>query len=135
VSREKDFRIGAQRLGVFNYWKMWSKFTNALKSHTTNKDEPSSTVLSKVFEQHPNLSVFHSNESGVLHPSPPPSPSVHSKQNMFKRMSKPALKDDTDSQRAPSPAPFKLASTFSKKVRNPLNLAAHNNSKRHDQIC
>ncbi|KAF8797581.1 hypothetical protein BYT27DRAFT_7228940 [Phlegmacium glaucopus] len=110
---------------------MWSKITNALKNHGPNRDseQSSSTVMSKVFEQHPNLSVFHSNESGVLdpQPSPPPSPSVHSKRNMFKRMSKPALKDDTDSQRAPSPAPYKLTSTIPRKVRNPLNSAAHPN--------
>jgi len=110
---------------------MWSKITNALKNHGTTKDsEQSSTVMSKVFEQHPNLSVFHPNESGVLNPqpSPPPSPSVHSKRNMFKRMSKAVLKDE-DSQRAPSPVPFKLTSTISKKVRNPLNSAAHPNGK------
>lgn len=106
---------------------MWSKITNALKNHggVTSKDEQLSTVMSKVFEQHPNLSVFHPNESGVLNPqpSPPPSPSVHSKRSMFKRMSKQAVKDDVDSQRAPSPTPFKFTST---KVRN---LTAHPSGK------
>ena len=107
---------------------MWSKITNALKSHnaTSNKGEQSSTVMSKVFEQHPNLSIFHPNESGVLHPSPPPSPSVHGKRNMFKRMSKGAVKDNDDAQLAPLPAPFKLTSTISKKVKNSLN---HPNGK------
>ena len=110
-----------------NYQEMWSRITNALKNHaTSNKGEQQSTVMTKVFEQHPNLSIFHPNESGVLHPSPPPSPSVHSKGNLFKRMSKGASKDDADSQLAPSPAPFKLTSTFSKKVKNSLN---HPNSK------
>lgn len=74
---------------------MWSKISNALKSHTTsNKGEQSLSVMSKVFEQHPNLSIFHANESGVLHSSPPPSPSVHSKPDMFKRLSKGPSKDD-----------------------------------------
>ena len=110
---------------------MWSKITNALKSQTSNKGEQSSTVMSKVFEQHPNLSIFHSNESGVLQPSPPPSPSVHSKKSMFKRLSKGALKDDADSQLPPSPPPFKLTSTISKKVKNSLN---HSNSKCCDYV-
>ena len=118
---------------------MWSKIANALKNHGTNKDEQSSTVMSKVLEQHPNLSVFHPNESGVLNPqpSPPPSPSVHSKRNMFKRLSKPALKDDADSQRAPSPAPFKLTSTISnsKKVRNPFTSAANSKSRSNLVKC
>jgi len=59
--------------------------------------------MSKVIEQHPNLSMFHTNESGVVE-SPtaePNSPSVHSKRNMFKRLSKAALKDE-DFQRSSS---------------------------------
>ena len=101
--REKVLRTGT-KVPTFDYQEMWSKISNALKSHsTTNKGEQTLSVMSKVFEQHPNLSIFHANESGVLHSSPPPSPSVHSKGDMFKRMSKGPSKDDAhdaDSQQA-----------------------------------
>ena len=65
-------------------------------------DDPLPTPpICHVFQQHPNLSIFHPSESGTLQPSPPPSPSVHSKRDMFKRMSRGASKDnghDADSQ-------------------------------------
>ncbi|KAF9480264.1 hypothetical protein BDN70DRAFT_620540 [Pholiota conissans] len=110
---------------------MWSKITSALKPHQAVKDTPNSKegsqshgeVLTKVFEQHPNMSMFHANEAGVVDrsPSPPPSPSVHGKRNMFKRMSKAALKEDLEVQRAPSP--FVAPSSIPKQVRaqNELN--------------
>ncbi|KAF4612113.1 hypothetical protein D9613_003841 [Agrocybe pediades] len=78
---------------------MWSKLTNALKPHSSKDVKEESTsgeVLSKVIEQHPNMSMFHTNESGVVE-SPtvePNSPSVHGKRNMFKRLSRAALKDE-----------------------------------------
>ncbi|KDR78350.1 hypothetical protein GALMADRAFT_1315287, partial [Galerina marginata CBS 339.88] len=104
---------------------MWSKFTQALKPHLHSaKDEQSSSqgdVLTKVYEQHPNLSMFHPNESGVVGPQPgePSSPSVHSKRNMFKRMSRGALKEDSDAQRAPSP--YTLPSGVPKKVKGRID--------------
>lgn len=91
---------------------MWAKLTSltsALKPNQAgketvfpSKDPPSqSEVLNKVFEQHPNMSMFHANENGIVDrsPSPPPSPSVHNKKNMFKRMSKAALKEDLDAKK------------------------------------
>ncbi|KAF8176272.1 hypothetical protein BJ912DRAFT_700513 [Pholiota molesta] len=113
---------------------MWSKITSALKPNQAVKDAPipakdssQSEVLNKVFEQHPNMSMFHTNESGIVDrsPSPPPSPSVHGKRNMFKRMSKAALKEDFEVQRVPSP--FVPPSSISKKVR----VQNDNNSSQH----
>ncbi|KAJ3500587.1 hypothetical protein NLJ89_g9729 [Agrocybe chaxingu] len=100
---------------------MLSKISNFLKPHHATKEEPSPTgeVLLKVQEQHPNMSVFHNpTESGVMQHqgAEPSSPSVHSKKSMFRRLSRPALKDDLETQRAGSP--FQLPP---KKVRNPLD--------------
>ncbi|KAF9528858.1 hypothetical protein CPB83DRAFT_301400 [Crepidotus variabilis] len=118
---------------------MWSKLTHALKPHlsSSTKDEPSvaaapqGEVMSKVFEQHPNLSMFHpnTNESGVTQPPPGEgnSPSVHSKRNMFKRLSKPMLKDDVE--RARSPSPFQHSQTLPKKVRNLPEFIDRNDSQ------
>jgi hypothetical protein len=104
---------------------MWSKITNALKPQP-QKEEPSSSqgseVMSKVYEKHPNMSMFHANETGVVdqpHPSPPSSPSLHGKRNIFKRMSKGALKDPPEPPRALSP--FTLPASISKKVRNQID--------------
>ncbi|KAF8889052.1 hypothetical protein BD779DRAFT_1521715 [Infundibulicybe gibba] len=85
---------------------MWSKISNALKPRQVHDTEEianatSGEVLSKVFEQHPNMSVFHPA------PSPPPSPSRNGHKTgtgsrrggMFKRMSKvpaPEGRDDND---------------------------------------
>lgn len=103
---------------------MWSKITNALKPQQPKEDPPSQggEVMSKVYEQHPNMSMFHASEIGLVeqpHPSPPSSPSVHSKRNMFKRMSKGALKDVPDLPRSSSP--FGLPASISKKVRNQVD--------------
>ncbi|KAG6836493.1 hypothetical protein H0H93_007522 [Arthromyces matolae] len=86
---------------------MWAKLTNVLKPRAPNEDpEPSGEgVMNKVFEQHPNLSVFHNNTERTSSPSPPPSPTrstKSTKRSMFKRLSKAHLKDDTESDR-PSP--------------------------------
>jgi len=103
---------------------MWSKITNVLKPHQQKEEPPSqgSEVMSKVYEKHRNLSMFHASENGVVdqpHPSPPSSPSVHGKRNMFKRMSKGALKDTPEPPRASSP--FTLPASISRKVRNQID--------------
>ncbi|KAF8064059.1 hypothetical protein FPV67DRAFT_200335 [Lyophyllum atratum] len=107
---------------------MWSKISNVLKPRVAQGDpEPSSSqadVMSRVFEQHPNLSVFHSSSEQPINPSPPPSPSKSAKRNMFKRMSKAPFKDDNDSIRAPSPMIGPP-----KKVKSPFNLGNGNNSQ------
>ncbi|KAF6749803.1 hypothetical protein DFP72DRAFT_1142046, partial [Ephemerocybe angulata] len=84
---------------------MWSKFTNALKSRQP-QEEPQGEVLHKVYEQHPNLSVFHPSESRSVtpaQPSPPPSPTRStSKKNVLKRLSRQPLKDEGESSKAAS---------------------------------
>ncbi|KAF6750757.1 hypothetical protein DFP72DRAFT_503864 [Ephemerocybe angulata] len=84
---------------------MWSKFTNALKSRQP-QEEPQGEVLHKVYEQHPNLSVFHPSESRPVtpaQPSPPPSPTRStSKKNVLKRLSRQPLKDEGESSKAAS---------------------------------
>ncbi|KAF5326531.1 hypothetical protein D9611_000980 [Ephemerocybe angulata] len=84
---------------------MWSKITNALKSRQP-QEEPQGEVLHKVYEQHPNLSVFHPSESRAVtpaQPSPPPSPTRStSKKNVLKLLSRQALKDEGESSKAAS---------------------------------
>ena len=105
---------------------MWSKISNVLKPLTTSKEDShtnnGSEVLNKVFEQHPNLSVFHhSNDSGIVGRQSIEggrSPSVHSKKSMFKRLSKPLMyRDDAEEIPAlPLPSPiFPTGPTLSKK--------------------
>jgi len=111
---------------------MWSKITNALKPQHPKEEPPppGGEVLSKVYEQHPNMSMFHASETGVIeqpHPSPPSSPSVHSKRNMFKRMSKGALKDVPDLPRSSSP--FGLPASISKKVRHQIDPHSNGQSR------
>ncbi|KAG6816044.1 hypothetical protein H0H87_009005 [Tephrocybe sp. NHM501043] len=104
---------------------MWAKLSNVLKPRVAHEDppEPSSSsqtshdnVLSKVFDQHPNLSVFRGSSEHISSPSPPPSPTRSMKRNMFKRLSKAPLREDSDSTRAPSPMigqPKKIKAPFS----------------------
>ncbi len=112
---------------------MWAKITGALKPSQAGKETPlpppkdlsaQSEVMNKVFEQHPNMSVFHTNETGIVDrsPSPPPSPSVHNKKNMFKRMSRVPVKEDLDINRGGS---LFAPSTISKKA-NGLNTTNSN---------
>ena len=87
---------------------MWSKVSSALKLRTNalgqaGDDEPQSSrtgeVLASVYEQHPNLSVFHEPpEVPFPSPSPPASPSIHGRRSMFKRISKqvPPNNDSTE---------------------------------------
>ncbi|KAH7910563.1 hypothetical protein BJ138DRAFT_1113986 [Hygrophoropsis aurantiaca] len=86
---------------------MWSKLSHALKRSDEGGDSASASastdVLSRVYEQHPNLSVFHNvHDENDIHehteqrpPSPPSSPSK--KRSMLKRMSK--VGDDSGSLR------------------------------------
>ncbi|RDB23432.1 Calcium-binding and coiled-coil domain-containing protein 1 [Hypsizygus marmoreus] len=87
---------------------MWSKLSNVLKSKQTHDGAEQSSsqgdVMSRVLDQHPNLSVFHSATDQIMPtPSPPSSPSKHGRRGMFKRMSRAPFQDDNDSLRAPSP--------------------------------
>ncbi|KAH9947994.1 hypothetical protein B0H21DRAFT_778115 [Amylocystis lapponica] len=114
---------------------MWAKFSSALKrpgtpaldnDNDTDDDRPTSPshadVLAGVFEQHPNLSVFHEpSEIPFPSPSPPASPSKNGHKGMFKR-SKTPKRDGTDS--VPPPLPPKLSLTLPKKVKSSLQTIA-----------
>ncbi|KAJ7270899.1 hypothetical protein C8J57DRAFT_1507863 [Mycena rebaudengoi] len=94
---------------------MWAKISHVLKPKQAHEDDDTHSpgdVLTSVFEQHPNLSVFNSQEPS--HPSPPPSPSRGSRRGMFKRHTK-----GDDSFRAPSP--MKLPIGLPKKVKSPFS--------------
>jgi hypothetical protein len=91
---------------------MWARISSALKPRQTQEDERSTSqgeVISKVFEQHPNLSVFHhqlESDRPIPTPSPPGSPSRNVRRSMFKRsirIRRDKDKDDDESLRAPSP--------------------------------
>lgn len=104
---------------------MWSKISHAIykpaNKQAHDDPEPSGSqgdVMSSVFEQHPNLSVFH---GGAEPPSPPSSPSK--RRGMFKRMAK-GHREDSE----PRPAsPMKLPIGLPKKVKSTLSV--HGNSK------
>jgi hypothetical protein len=112
---------------------MWSKISNVLKPLTSSKEEShinnGGEVMNKVLEQHPNLSVFHhANDSGIVgrQSVDGTSPSVHSKKNMFKRLSKPLLhRDDVEEIHAPPPPSPVVAHvhgpTYSKRPNNSLD--------------
>ncbi|KAK0189671.1 hypothetical protein F5146DRAFT_982194 [Armillaria mellea] len=99
---------------------MWSKITSALK-YRSNDDQDSfhqTDVMSRVLEQHPNMSVFHGEaDTSIPTSSPPVSPSKNGRRSIFRRTNK--GKDD-DSIRAPSPSPLALG--LSKKVKSSLDL-------------
>ena len=111
---------------------MWSKISNVLKPLTASKEEShinngGSEVMNRVLEQHPNLSVFHHpNDSGLVDRQSVdgPSPSVHSKKNMFKRLSKPLLHKDVTEDMHPLPPPLVAqvhGPTHSRKTNNSLD--------------
>lgn len=107
---------------------MWSKLSHALKrpaNSTTggpdDDDGQGPNVLGSVYEQHPNLSVFHktpseSTEVPFPSPSPPPSPSKSGRRSLRKRLSR-NLFSDMDAVASSSP---KLPLSISKKVKSSL---------------
>lgn len=91
-----DYLTSFASIGLYQY-RMWSKVSSALKLRPGTPgpiaEEETTTgsgdVLASVFEQHPNLSVFHQpSEVPFPSPSPPASPSRNGRRGMFKRMSK-----------------------------------------------
>jgi hypothetical protein len=113
---------------------MWARISSALKPRQTQEDDDCSAsqgeVISKVFEQHPNLSVFHNQHQSdaIPAPSPPGSPSRNVRRSMFKRsirIRKDKDKDDDESLRAPSPL-LHRPQTLPRKMMSHLN---HGNSK------
>ncbi|KAI0945184.1 hypothetical protein AcV7_001791 [Taiwanofungus camphoratus] len=107
---------------------MWAKISSALKpgrpgTPTLDQDDelpPHADVLSKVYEQHPNLSVFHqASEIPFPSPSPPASPSKHGRRGMFKRPKAP--RNDTGEPTTSSPVMLPLH--LPKKVKSSLHLS------------
>ncbi|KIK95232.1 hypothetical protein PAXRUDRAFT_399553 [Paxillus rubicundulus Ve08.2h10] len=106
---------------------MWSKISSALKSRQGNDNELDHSVLhtdvlSSVYEQHPNMSVFHdvTPEIPFPTPSPPPSPSKQGRKGMLKRMSRISKTQEVDSLRGQSP--LKLPINLPKKVRSHMQM-------------
>ncbi|KAI0765470.1 hypothetical protein C8Q74DRAFT_1205632 [Fomes fomentarius] len=103
---------------------MWSKISSALKRPETpaqdfDEDKPQ-TVLSTVFNTHPNLSNFHDpTEVPFPSPSPPASPSRNGRRSIFKRT--PKTWNDNDSN---SHLPMKLSIPHLKKVKSSLHNSA-----------
>ena len=84
---------------------MWNKLAHLVKRNIENEPDSddeenqnddkdasgvsattNSSVMSRVYEQHPNLSHFHSGSAiHLASPSPPVSPSKASKRSIFKR--------------------------------------------------
>lgn len=104
--------------------KMWSKISNALKRPETPAqdfdadDKPlGQTVLSTVFNHHPNLSNFHDpNEVPFPTPSPPASPSKNGRRGIFKRTAKTISEND----QVPNLS-IKLSIPHLKKVKSSLH--------------
>ncbi|KAI0674695.1 hypothetical protein C8Q78DRAFT_1118171 [Trametes maxima] len=102
---------------------MWSKISSALKrpetpaldtEHDDSLKPPS--VLSAVFNQHPNLSNFHEpSEVPFPSPSPPASPSKNGRRGIFKR----TPKHFADSEQAHT-LPLKLSIPHLKKVKSSI---------------
>ncbi|EMD34600.1 hypothetical protein CERSUDRAFT_97191 [Gelatoporia subvermispora B] len=110
---------------------MWSKLSSALKPRSgtpvpqEQDDDASPEVLKRVYELHPNMSVFHEEEDvkeDVPFPSssPPASPSKHGRRGIFKRMPKPDRNDYPDPARSSSPIPLKLSLELPERARSPL---------------
>ncbi|KAG6861812.1 hypothetical protein C0995_011693 [Termitomyces sp. Mi166 len=92
---------------------MWAKLTSVLKPRAAQDDhdpslssppQPADGGMSKVFEQHSDLSVSNNKLERISSPSPPPSPTRSNRRSMFKRLSRAPFKDDSDSVQAPSPS-------------------------------
>ncbi|KAK2465139.1 hypothetical protein APHAL10511_002831 [Amanita phalloides] len=111
---------------------MWARISSALRPRTNHEEELSGSrgdVLSEVFEQHPNLSVFHHpnqnvDDMPIPTPSPPSSPSRGRRRSLFKR-SIGVRKDDDEPIRAPSPV-SRRPQTLPKKMMSHFNLHGNN---------
>ncbi|KAH9830113.1 uncharacterized protein C8Q71DRAFT_378601 [Rhodofomes roseus] len=115
---------------------MWSKFSSALKQRPSTPslldgDEPSPSkaeVLAGVYEQHPNLSVFHAEHpSEVPFPpsSPTMSPAVNGRKSIFKKPGKPQLPPiNTQASEQGTSSPMMSPLLLPKKVKSSLNLAS-----------
>ncbi|KAI0363437.1 hypothetical protein BV20DRAFT_958314 [Pilatotrama ljubarskyi] len=93
---------------------MWSKLSSALRpAHDADNDDglKPPSVLSAVFNHHPNLSNFHEpSDVPFPSPSPPASPSKHGRRGIFKRIPKHPADD----------GPIKLAIPHLKKVKSSI---------------
>ena len=103
---------------------MWSKLSGAFgRSQSSIEQENVETrridVMSSVYEQHPNLSVFHPEDqlSPLQSSSANPFQSISRKsKTLFRRTS-----NDFDAENERPSSPFNLPS-FSKKVKSTLSL-------------
>lgn len=111
---------------------MWSKLSNVLKPSRQFNDSDSdrssahsapADVLSQVYEQHPNMSVFHErtndNDLPFPTPSPPPSPSKQRRKLTRRLSSKFNLSGDSQ------PSSLKFPIGLPKKVRSHLHLKSN----------
>lgn len=128
---------------------MWAKLSNALKSRPAVEEiEPSSPdVMSSVLEQHPNLSVFHDDDTEnrptevpFPAPSPPSSPSRSRHGVLRRRMSRSGKHDNGEPSKVSSA--LKLPLRLPKKVKSHMSI--HTNGKHtpnevigvaHQDIC
>ncbi|KAL1941791.1 hypothetical protein VTO73DRAFT_6791 [Trametes versicolor] len=105
---------------------MWSKISSALKRPETpvldtDRDDglKPPSVLSTVFNQHPNLSNFHEpSEVPFPTPSPPASPSKNGRRGIFKRTPKTYSENDQPPQG--SQLSLKLSIPHLKKVKSSI---------------
>jgi hypothetical protein len=117
---------------------MWTKFSNALKprqdSAGGSAEHGSTEVMSKVLEEHPNMSMFRepppnaSSSNGNL--EPPSSPSKM--KAVFKRLSKnPLTANGSIDEHPPRAAsPFKMPN-----IGNPKKIKPFNNANSESASC
>ena len=116
---------------------MWSKLSSALKHRPSTPSlaggdddlSPSKAdVLAGVYEQHPNLSVFHPEPpSDVPFPpsSPVLSPVMNGRKSIFKKPGKPHPPPiNTQTSESGSSSPLVSPLMLPKKVKSSLNLAS-----------
>src|SRR6266576_5991675 len=112
---------------------MWAKISSALKPRHVQEDEHSTSqgeVISKVFEQHPNLSVFHQSDRPILTPSPPTSPSRNMRRSMFKRSIKIQRDKDKDDDDESLSAP-----SLHRRQTIPRKMMSHFNFHGNSELC
>jgi len=104
---------------------MWNKLSGAFgRSRSTieqeNVDPTRIDVMSSVYEQHPNLSVFHAEDQLT----PLPSSSANPSQSISRRKSKTLFRrtsNDLDAENERPSSPFSLP-IFSKKAKSTVQL-------------